>query len=113
MTSMTTQLPEFDAAELEAEIIAMLRTVYDPELPINIYDLGLIYELHIEPPGNVFIKMTLTTPNCPEAQSLPSNIESAVRSVTRVVDVKLELVWEPAWTKDRISSEMRYLLGLE
>ncbi len=113
MSSITNQTNEFDATALEAEVIAAMRTVYDPELPVNIYDLGLIYELNIEPPGNVHIKMTLTTPNCPEAQSLPSTVEAAVRAVTRVVDVSLEIVWEPPWTKDRIAPEMRFLLGIE
>jgi FeS assembly SUF system protein len=103
---------EFDAESLKADIIQALRTVYDPEIPINIYELGLIYEINITPPGNVAIKMTLTTPNCPEAQSLPASIEAAVRSVERVVDVSLELVWDPPWTKDNMSEEARLLLGI-
>jgi FeS assembly SUF system protein len=103
---------EFDEAALKNEIIQALRTVYDPEIPINIYELGLIYEINITPPGIVAIKMTLTTPNCPEAQTLPGMVEAAARSVERVVDVSLELVWDPPWTKDNMSEEARLLLGI-
>ncbi|MFU8798048.1 MAG: iron-sulfur cluster assembly protein, partial [Gammaproteobacteria bacterium] len=95
----STDTQNFDAESLKADVVQALRTVYDPEIPINIYELGLIYEITITPPGNVAIKMTLTTPNCPEAQTLPSMVESAARSVERVVDVSLELVWDPPWTK--------------
>ncbi len=102
----------FDTKALEAEIIQALKMVYDPEIPVNIYDLGLIYEIKITPPGHIDIQMTLTAPNCPEAQNIPTMVEAAVRSVECVVDVKVELVWEPSWTKDKMSEEARLVLGM-
>lgn len=97
---------------LHQQVIQALRTVYDPEIPINIYELGLIYSVDIDDAGIVAIKMTLTTPNCPEAQSLPAAVESAIRSIDCVVDVQLELVWEPPWTKENMSEEARLVLGI-
>ncbi len=106
-----TTLP-FDKVALEADIIQAIRTVYDPEIPVNVYDLGLIYNIAIEPPGNVMIQMTLTAPTCPEAQTIPGRVEAAVRGIEVIVDVKVELVWDPPWTKERIAEEARLLLGM-
>lgn len=102
----------FDMQTLRTDIIAALKTVYDPEIPVNIYDLGLIYKIDITPPGHVHVQMTLTTPNCPEAQNIPSMVEAVVRSVECVVDVQIELVWEPPWTKENMSEEARLVLGM-
>lgn len=106
------QKNKLDIEQLREQVIQAIRTVYDPEIPINIYELGLIYDIDIDQQGIVSVKMTLTTPACPEAQSLPATIESVIRSIDCVVDVKLELVWDPPWTKDRMSEETRMVLGI-
>lgn len=98
--------------QLEEKIIEMLRTVYDPEIPVNIYDLGLIYAVHIDPLGNVDVQMTLTAPGCPVAQTFPETVENAVKSVDGVNEAKVELVWEPPWTQDRMSEAAKLQLGL-
>lgn len=99
--------------EAEENVIAALRTVYDPEIPVNIYDLGLIYKLSIEPnTGRVDIEMTLTAPGCPVAQTFPGTVEQAVRKVAGVDEVCVELVWDPPWTQERMSEDARLQLGL-
>ena len=99
-------------AGLEPQVLAALKTVYDPEIPINIHELGLIYELQVEPSGQVNIKMTLTAPSCPEAGAIPGRVEAAVRAVPGVTDVKVELVWEPAWNPNLMSEAAKLQLGL-
>ena len=106
----TTVLP--DNTSLQARIIAALRTVYDPEISVNIYDLGLIYDLQINERHEVFVKMTLTAPGCPVAGSLLAQVESAIKAVAGVSDARVELVWDPPWSQDRISDEARLTLGL-
>src|SRR5512141_2125765 len=102
------------AAEgLESRVIAVLRTIFDPELPVNIYDLGLIYGIETTAAGAVQIRMTLTTPACPVARTLPAEVERKVRAVPGVNDVKLELVWDPPWSKARLSPAARLQLGLD
>jgi FeS assembly SUF system protein len=98
--------------ELERGVIEALRTVYDPEIPVNIYDLGLIYELDITPEGAVSVKMTLTAPGCPVAQTFPAEVEARVRAVPGVTDAIVELVWEPPWSQDRMSDAARLQLGM-
>jgi FeS assembly SUF system protein len=98
---------------LEGRVIAALRTVYDPELPVNIYDLGLVYALDVdEAAGKVQIQMTLTAPGCPVAQTFPATVEQAVEAVDGVNEARVELVWEPPWSKDRMSEAARLDLGL-
>lgn len=97
---------------LEGQVQAALRTVYDPEIPVDIYELGLIYELKIEPSGQINIKMTLTAPSCPEAMSIPARVESAVRTVPGVTDAKVELVWEPPWNPNLMSDAAKLQLGM-
>lgn len=97
---------------LEGEIIEALRKIYDPEIPVNIYDLGLIYDIDIKDDGFVHILMTLTAPNCPVAEILPKEVEAAVRAVKGVKDVYVELTWDPPFTMDRMSEEAKMLLGL-
>jgi FeS assembly SUF system protein len=97
---------------LEAEVIGAVGSVYDPEIPVNIYELGLIYDLRIGPDGAVSIRMTLTAPACPSAQSLPAEVESRVREIQGVTDVKVEVVWDPPWTTDRMSEAARLQLGM-
>lgn len=100
-------------SELESDIIFVLQTIYDPEIPVNIYDLGLIYGLEVNPKnGHVLIRMTLTAPNCPVAQSFPEMVADAVRQVPDVEEVELELVWEPPWSKQMMSEAARLELGL-
>ena len=86
---------------IEAEIIEGLRNVFDPEIPVNIYELGLIYEIKVDPSGSVVVQMTLTSPNCPAAQSLPEEVTAKVKSVPGVTDAKVEIVWEPLGTRPR------------
>ncbi|HWP30873.1 MAG TPA: SUF system Fe-S cluster assembly protein [Fimbriimonadales bacterium] len=97
---------------LEGEIIEALRKIYDPEIPVNIYDLGLIYDITIKEDGFVHVLMTLTTPHCPVAEILPKEVEAAVRGVKGVKDVYVELTWDPPFTIDRMSEEAKMLLGL-
>jgi FeS assembly SUF system protein len=98
---------------LQDRVIAALKTVYDPEMPVNIYELGLIYGLTVQPGGEVEIRMTLTAPNCPVAGTLPGDVERAVRAVPGVSGVKLELTFEPPWSKDRMSEAAKLALGIE
>jgi FeS assembly SUF system protein len=102
-----------DNNDLRSRVISALRGVYDPEIPVNIYDLGLIYALQVdESEGQVQIKMTLTAPGCPVAQSFPCVVESAVKNVDGVADAQVELVWDPPWTRDRMSELARLQLGM-
>lgn len=96
----------------EAEIVKVLKTVYDPEIPVNIYDLGLIYEVHVLEEGKVKIIMTLTSPNCPVAESLPEEVYEKVMAIEGVEDVDLHLTFDPPWTKDMLSEEAMLELGL-
>ncbi len=97
---------------IEAQVIEALRTIFDPEIPVNIYELGLIYDVKVEPSGAVAIHMTLTSPNCPAAQSLPSEVESKVKAVPGVTDAKIEIVWEPPWDPAKMSEAARLQLGM-
>jgi FeS assembly SUF system protein len=94
-------------------VIAALKTVYDPEMPVNIYELGLIYGLTVSPDGEVEVRMTLTAPNCPVAGTLPGEVERAVRAVPGVTSVRLELTFDPPWSKDRMSEAAKLALGIE
>ena len=98
--------------ELEARVIAALRNIYDPEIPVNIYDLGLIYDLLVGDGGEVFVRMTLTAPNCPVAEAFPGMVEEALWMVEGVNEVKVELVWEPPWSLENMSEAARLQLGL-
>lgn len=98
---------------LRDQVIAALKKVYDPEMPVNIYELGLIYNCDVNDGGDVALRMTLTAPNCPVAGSLPTEVERAVRGVPGVKDVKLELTFDPPWTKDRMSEAAKLALGIE
>jgi len=98
---------------LKDQVTAALKTVYDPEMPVNIYELGLIYDLDVDAQGQVDVRMTLTAPNCPVAGTLPGEVESAVRGVPGVTGVKLELTFDPPWSKERMSEAAKLALGLE
>ena len=101
-----------NAAELKDRIIAVLRQIYDPEIPVNLYDLGLIYGIDVSQAGDVDITMTLTTPHCPVAESMPYEVETKVLAVEGVRDVRVHLVWDPPWDISRMSDEARLELGL-
>src|ERR1700692_772187 len=88
-------------------VMDALKTVQDPEIPVNLVDLGLIYELLVKKGGTVFVEMTLTTPSCPVAASMPGEVKNAIAAVPGVEDVRVKLVWEPTWTQDRMSEEAR------
>lgn len=94
------------------EVVAALRTVYDPEIPVNIHDLGLIYRMDIDAKGDVRIKMTLTAPACPVAGILPGKVAEAVAAVEGVGEVEVSLVWDPPWTRDRMSDEAKLALDM-
>ncbi|HEY7304120.1 MAG TPA: DUF59 domain-containing protein [Bryobacteraceae bacterium] len=98
---------------LKAHVIEALRSCYDPEIPVNIYDLGLIYDLQVTSDGQVQVKMTLTAPNCPVADHLPRHIEAKLRALPDVMDVQLELVWDPPWDRSRMSEAAKLALGLD
>ena len=98
---------------LRDQIVKALKTVYDPEMPVNIYELGLIYGIDVDDSGAVAVRMTLTAPNCPVAGSLPAEVERAVRCVPGVTSAKIELTFDPPWSKDRMSEAAKLALGLE
>jgi FeS assembly SUF system protein len=98
---------------IRQDIVAALKKVYDPEMPVNIYELGLIYDLTVDDAGRAAVRMTLTAPNCPVAGTMPGEVERAVRAVPGVTDVKLELTFDPPWSKDRMSEAAKLALGIE
>lgn len=108
----TSPTGDVDPGPLRDEIIAALKTVYDPEIPVNIYDLGLVYELDVADDGAVHVQMTLTAPGCPVAGPLVREVHDKVRSIRGVKHTKTELVWEPPWTQERLSDEAKLELGL-
>ncbi len=105
-------IPPDELARLGDEIVVALKTVYDPEIPADIYELGLIYKVYIEDDRMVNIDMTLTTPNCPSAAELPMQVENAVASVAGVREAKVNIVWDPPWDPSRMSDEARTVLNM-
>jgi len=105
-------LPEAEVTRMSDDIIAAIKTVYDPEIPADIYELGLIYKVDIEDDRSVKIDMTLTTPNCPSAAELPQMVESAVAAVPGVSSAKVSIVWEPPWDQSRMTDEARLVLNM-
>jgi FeS assembly SUF system protein len=97
---------------IEAQVQDVLRTCFDPEIPVNIYELGLIYEIHADSPGVVSIKMTLTSPHCPAAQAIPAEIEAKVKEIPGVTAVTIDLVWDPPWDPSRMSEAARLQMGM-
>ena len=111
-TDIPAGLPEAELARLTDDVIAALKTVYDPEIPADIYELGLVYKIDIADDRKVSVEMTLTTPNCPSAQELPIMVENAVASVPGVGEVKVDIVWDPPWEPSRMSDEARAVLNM-
>jgi FeS assembly SUF system protein len=105
-------VPPAEIARLTDEIVGALKTVYDPEIPADIYELGLIYKVDIDDDRAVKIEMTLTTPNCPSAAELPTQVENAVASVQGVREAKVNIVWDPPWDPSRMSDEARAVLNM-
>lgn len=101
-----------DKKALEEKIIATLRTIFDPEIPVNIYDLGLIYEVTVNDDATAVIRMTLTTPMCPVAQTFPTTVENKIKEISEIKDVTITLVWEPPWGPDRMSEAARLELNM-
>ena len=102
---------EQEIQALKEKAVEAMRQCYDPEIPVNIYDLGLIYETNIEPSGLVYVKMPLTAPGCPAAGVLPGEVEDRIRVLPAVTDVKVEVVWDPPWNKDMMSEAAKLQLG--
>ena len=98
--------------ELKEKIINEIKKIYDPEIPVNIYELGLIYEVKVEKNNNVKVKMTLTTPNCPVAESLPKEVKDSIMEIKEVKKVDLDLVWDPPWDKSMMSESAKLELNL-
>jgi len=115
-TSTTTPSAEttLNVSEMVAyhdKIVEKLRTVYDPEIPVNIYDLGLIYNIKVEPTADVYVKMTLTSPGCPAAGTLPGEVEDKIVVIPGIKNVKVEVVWDPTWDKEMMSEAAKLQLG--
>jgi len=108
----TSALPAEEVERLTEQIVTALKTVYDPEIPADIYELGLIYRIDIQDDRSVKVDMTLTTPNCPAAGELPTNVENAVASVPGVGQVTVNVVWDPPWDQSRMSDEARVVLNM-
>lgn len=105
-------MDHLEKKDLEEEIIMVIKTIYDPEIPVDIYELGLIYEIKIDDEVNVNIDMTLTSPNCPAAESLPAEVEQKVKGMELVNDCKIEIVFEPTWERHMMSEEAQIELGM-
>ena len=97
---------------IEAQVLEAIQTCFDPEIPVNIYELGLIYGVDVDNAGNVMVRMTLTTPYCPAAQSLPPEVETKVKSVPGVVSARVQIVWDPPWNPSMMSEAARLELGI-
>ncbi len=98
--------------EIKEKVIAEIKKIYDPEIPVNIYELGLIYDVTVDNDNKVYVKMTLTTPNCPVAESLPNEVKNSIKEIKEVKDVDLDLVWDPPWDKSMMSEAAKLELNL-
>ena len=98
--------------ELGGEVVKVLKTIYDPEIPVDIYELGLVYDVQLSDEGEARVLMTLTTPNCPVAESLPNEVQEKVGEIEGIVKASVEITFEPAWTKDMMSEEAKFELGM-
>ncbi len=109
---MSEAIEEMDTTELGEKIVKVLKTIYDPEIPVDIYELGLIYDVFVNEEHDVKILMTLTSPNCPVAETLPVEVEEKVKSIDAVKDAEVEITFDPPWTQDLMSEEAKLELGL-
>ncbi len=106
------QISTIEQSIIEAQAVEAIRTCYDPEIPVNIYELGLIYEVKVNDVGQVYVKMTLTSPHCPAAQSLPRDVETKIKPIHGVTGVKVEIVWTPPWSPAMMTEAARLELGI-
>ncbi|SRR6266852_1323474 len=111
-SAVEASLGPVDVGEIEEKIIATLRTCYDPEIPVNIYEMGLIYDIDVNPSGDVALQMTLTSPACPVAGSLPPEVQAKIAAIPGVKSAKVDVVWDPPWTPERMSEAARLELGM-
>ncbi|MYI75200.1 MAG: DUF59 domain-containing protein [Acidobacteria bacterium] len=111
-TEKPVQADPLKTLELTPKIVEQLSTVYDPEIPVNIYELGLIYDIAVEGSGLAVIRMTLTAPGCPAAVTLPAEVQGKVKSIDGVTDARVDIVWDPPWDKDRMSEAAKLQLGI-
>jgi FeS assembly SUF system protein len=100
------------AAQIESRVREVLKTVFDPEIPVNIYELGLVYSIDVQDKGHVIVRMTLTSPNCPVAESLPIDVKNKVESIDGVNSAEVDIVWEPPWTPEMMSDAAKLELGM-
>ena len=107
----TTTASTLEVPELREKIMAAIKTIYDPEIPVDIYELGLIYEVSIYPINNVHVSMTLTSPSCPSAEAIPTEVEQKIKAITGVNDVKVEITWDPPYSQDMMSEAAKLELG--
>jgi FeS assembly SUF system protein len=107
----TTTATTLEVPELRDKIMAAIKTIYDPEIPVDIYELGLIYEISIFPINNVHVLMTLTSPSCPSAEAIPTEVEQKIKAITGVNDVKVEITWDPPYSQDMMSEAAKLELG--
>tara|TARA_Y100000591_G_C21555608_1_gene555918 strand:+ start:198 stop:497 length:300 start_codon:yes stop_codon:yes gene_type:complete len=98
--------------EIKEKVIAEIKKIYDPEIPVNIYELGLIYDVTVDDNNKVYVKMTLTSPNCPVAESLPNEVKNSIKEIEEVKDVELDLVWDPPWNKSMMSEAAKLELNI-
>jgi FeS assembly SUF system protein len=105
-------MTEIDTKALEEKVVAALKTVYDPEIPVNIYELGLVYEVRVEPSGDAHIRMTLTAPNCPAAQSLPEEVRRKTELIEGVTASHVEIVFDPPWTPEKMNDSAKLILNI-
>lgn len=109
---MSNVLNEDQMKKLGDDVVDVLRSIYDPEIPVDIYELGLVYDVQVSEEGDVHVLMTLTSPNCPVAESLPVEVEEKIKTIDVVKDVEVEITFDPPWTKDMMSEEARLELGM-
>ncbi|NKI26762.1 SUF system Fe-S cluster assembly protein [Arenibacter sp. 6A1] len=109
---MSEEITNIDTQALGEKIVRVIKTIYDPEIPVDIYELGLIYDVLVNEDTEVKILMTLTSPNCPVAESLPMEVEEKVKSIDEIKDVEVEITFDPPWTKDLMSEEAKLELGM-
>jgi FeS assembly SUF system protein len=103
--------PELAITDLKEKVIQAIKTVYDPEIPVDVYELGLIYEINVYPVNNIFVLMTLTSPSCPSAEAIPSEVEQKIKAIEGVNDVKIELTFDPPYSQDMMSEVAKLELG--
>lgn len=109
---MIMELAEEQMTKLGEDVVDVLRSIYDPEIPVDIYELGLVYDVQVSNEGDVHVLMTLTSPNCPVAESLPMEVEEKVKTIEAAREVEVEITFDPPWTKDMMSEEARLELGM-